>query len=71
MLTQIIPISLYMIVVLYSICFAGEYFFPEPNPMYQFNRQNGFVYPGRLDDWDGSPLFSKFEHDNTVDGVFY
>lgn len=72
MLTQIIPMALYMIVVLYSICFAGEYFFPEPNPIYRFDGKYGtFVYPGRLNDWDGSELFSKFEHDNTVDGVFY
>lgn len=72
-MTQIIPMALYMIVVLYTICFAGEYFFPEPNKDYQFDKPTGFVYPGRLADWDGTPLFSVFETDTivTVNGVNY
>lgn len=72
-MTQIIPMSLYMIVILYIICFAGEHFYPEPDRAYQFDKPTGFVYPGRLYDWDGSPLFSVFETDNivTVNGVSY
>ena len=61
MLKQIIPMSMYMIAVMYAICFAGEKFFPEPNVDYRFDRPEvPYVYPGRLYDWDGSELFYKY-----------
>lgn len=54
--------ALYMISVMYAICFAGEFFFPEPNEDYRFDRKDiPYVYPGRKYDWDGSPLFIKHE----------
>ena len=63
MLKQIVPMALYMIGVMYSICFGGEYFFPEPNTDYRFNHPTvPYVYPGRLYDWDGTELFIKFEY---------
>lgn len=54
--------SIYQIVIMYSICFAGEYFFPEPDVRFRFDRPDvPYVYPGRKYDWDGSDLFAKFE----------
>lgn len=63
MLKQILPMAVYQIIVMYSICFAGEYFFPEPDPAYRFGdwKNKHYVFPGRLEDWDGTPLFSKYE----------
>jgi Ca2+ transporting ATPase len=62
MLKQIIPMAIYMIGVMYSICFAGEFFFPEPDQDYKFGKweHSDFVTPGRLYDWDGEPLFIEF-----------
>lgn len=39
--------------------FAGEHFFPEPDPKYRFERAatSNAVYPGRLYDWDATPLY--------------
>jgi hypothetical protein len=52
----------YLIGVMWAICFGGEFFFPEPDEKFRFDRQNiPYVYPGRRFDWDGSPLFAKFE----------
>ena len=41
------------------IVFAGEYIFPEPDPKWRFERaaSSNFVYPGRLYDWDNTPLY--------------
>lgn len=53
--------ALYMVGIMYAICFAGDRFFPEPDVKYRFDRPDvPYVYPGRLYDWDGSPLFIKF-----------
>jgi magnesium-transporting ATPase (P-type) len=27
----------------------------------QYDRPTGFVYPGRLENWDGTPLYGKYE----------
>lgn len=44
---------------MYAIVFAGEYFFPEPSVYWRFEREHiPYVYPGRLEDWDGSPLWN-------------
>lgn len=51
-----------MVGVMWSICFAGERFFPEPDKKFRFNREHiPYVFPGRRFDWDGTPLFSEFE----------
>ena len=62
MLKQIIGIALFEIIVMYVLCFAGEYFYPEPDLYWRFDHiENPFVYPGRLYDWDGEPLWIKYE----------
>lgn len=64
MLKQIIPMATYLVGIMWAICFAGEKFFPEPDVKFRFDRPNiPYVYPGRRFDWDGTPLFSKFEKD--------
>lgn len=62
MLKQILGMALYNIAILYAIVFGGEHFFPEPSIEWRFDRPNiPYVYPGRLYDWDGSPLYIKYE----------
>jgi len=62
MLKQIVPMACYKVAVMWAICFAGEKFFPEPDEKFRFDRPEvPYVYPGRRFDWDGSPLFSKWE----------
>ena len=62
MLKQIIPMSTYMLGILWAICFGGEFFYPEPNLDYRYDRKDiPYVYPGRMYDWDGeTQLFAKF-----------
>jgi Ca2+ transporting ATPase len=66
MLKQIVPMALYMIGILWAICFGGDQFFPEPD--YNFRLYNStmvdklfngtqpagneFVYSGRYADRD-------------------
>jgi P-type Ca2+ transporter type 2C len=62
MLKQFLPMAIYQIIIMYAICFAGEYFFPEPDVRFRFDRPDiPYIYPGRRYDWDGSELFVKFE----------
>jgi len=60
MVKNIVCMAIYMIIIIYSIVFAGEYFFPETDPYWraQFPWSDKFVYPGRLMNWDGTPLWS-------------
>jgi hypothetical protein len=52
MMKHIIGCAIYQIIVIYTIVFAGEYWFPEPNKKY-VNPENGkYVYPGRPYNWD-------------------
>lgn len=61
MVKHLLGMALYEIIIVYAIVFAGEYFFPEPSEYWRFDRQDmPYVYPGRLDDWDGSPLWRKY-----------
>lgn len=62
MVKNTLAMALYMIFITYSIVFAGEYFFPEPNKELRFDWSDRFVFPGRLYDWDGKPLWFKYEH---------
>jgi len=58
MLKQIVPMAVYMIMIMYSVAFAGQYFFPEPNVDYRYDHPDiPYVYPGMPYDWDGVPLF--------------
>lgn len=57
----------YQIVIMYSIVFAGERFFPEPEMEFRFDRPDiPYVYPGRIEDWDGTPLWSKYKREHGV-----
>ena len=59
MVKHILGMSIYQVIVIYVVCFGGEHFFPEPDAKWRFERANinTFLYPGRLYDWDGSPLY--------------
>lgn len=61
MVKHMVTMAFYQIVILYAIVFAGEYFFPEPDEYWRFGREEPYLYPGRLDDWDGTPLWSVYE----------
>lgn len=59
MVKNILGMSLLQIIIVYSLVFGGENFFPEPDPKFRFERAatSNNVYPGRLYDWDGTPLY--------------
>jgi hypothetical protein len=59
MVKHILATSVYQIIVIYAVCFGGEHFFPEPDAKYRFERAplNTFLYPGRLYNWDETPLY--------------
>lgn len=64
MVKHLLGIAIYEIIIVYAIVFAGEFFFPEPSMYWRFDRPNSsYLYPGRIEDWDGSPLWSKYEND--------
>ena len=65
MVKHMFLMAFYQIIIMYSIVFAGEYFFPEPEAYWRFERKydNNYLYPGRLEDWDGSPLWSQYKND--------
>jgi Ca2+ transporting ATPase len=63
MVKHILLMSLWQILIVYSIVFAGEFFFPEPDALLRFDQSDKFVYPGRLYDWDGvTPLWAKYQN---------
>ena len=61
MVKHILATSVYQIIVVYAVCFGGEFFFPEPDAKWRFERAplNNYLYPGRLYDWDDSPLYAN------------
>jgi Ca2+ transporting ATPase len=59
MVKNLMGMAVYEIIIIYAIVFAGEHFFPEPEIKYRFGRDSPYVFPGRIQDWDGSPLYSK------------
>ena len=61
MVKNMVSMAIYMIIIVYSIVFAGEYFYPEPDKTLRFGRSDKFVYPGRIYDWDGTPLWKEKE----------
>ncbi len=64
MVKNLLCMSIYEIIIIYSIVFAGEHFFPEPNVKLRYDRpESPFVYPGRVSNWDGTPLWSKYTKD--------
>lgn len=59
MVKHVLGMSFLQIIIIYAIVFGGEHFFPEPDPRWRFERaaENTYLYPGRLYDWDGTPLY--------------
>ena len=59
MVKHLLGMAIYEIIVIYAIVFGGEHFFPEPDPIWRFERAatSKFLYPGRLYDWDNTPLY--------------
>lgn len=59
MVKHILGVVFIQVVIIYAVAFGGDHFFPEPDAKWRFERanDNNFVYPGRLYDWDGSPLY--------------
>ena len=61
MVKHLLGMAIYEIIIVYAIVFAGEYFYPEPSEYWRFDRKNTpYVYPGRVEDWDGTPLWSRY-----------
>lgn len=63
MVKNLLCMAIYEIIIVYTIVFAGEYFFPEPDVKLRYGRDSPYVYPGRVTDWDGTPLWSKYAKD--------
>mmetsp|Transcript_4534 Transcript_4534/g.4252 ORF Transcript_4534/g.4252 Transcript_4534/m.4252 type:complete len:197 (+) Transcript_4534:2470-3060(+) len=59
MVKHLLGMSIFQTIIVYAVVFAGEHFFPEPDATWRFERAalNNYVYPGRIYDWDGSPLY--------------
>lgn len=67
MAKHILGVFCFQICVVYAIVFGGENFFPEPEVKYRFDRPDvPFVYPGRLQNWDGSPLYDKYVDEHGI-----
>jgi len=61
MVKHILYMAIFQCIVLFGVLFGGEYFIPEPDSALQYDRPTGYVYPGRLYNWDGSELYKKYE----------
>ena len=59
MLKHIIVMSIYEIIVCYTIVFSGEYWIPE-SPNHIPNR-NGLIYPGRPYKWNNEDLYAAYK----------
>ena len=61
MVKNMLSMAAYQIIIIYSIVFAGEKFFPEPDIYWRISRPEiPYLFPGRVTDWDGTPLYSLF-----------
>lgn len=58
MVKNLLSMAIYMIIIIYAVVFAGEYFYPEPEEKMRFGRSDKYVFPGRVSNWDGTPLWS-------------
>jgi len=61
MVKHLLGMAIYEIFIVYAIVFAGEYFYPEPEEYWRFGRKTNYVFPGRVEDWDGTPLWSVYK----------
>ena len=48
-----------MAIIMYAVIFGGEHWIPENDSRYENPNNPGFVFPGRLYDWDMSPLYKE------------
>jgi Ca2+ transporting ATPase len=62
MFKNIILMSFYQIGIIYAIVFGGQDFFPEYDPKWTFEKQNGLLYSGMLTTLGGEPNWSKYEN---------
>lgn len=62
MVKHILGNAIYQIIVIYSLVFAGEHWFPEPIEEYQYEN-TPYVYPGRPYKWDMTPLYKDKEEE--------
>lgn len=60
MTKHILGQAIWQCIVLFTFLFAGEYLIPESDPALMYDRPNGMIYPGRMNEWNGTPLYSKF-----------
>ena len=57
--------AVWMCIALFVFLFAGEYLISEPEVKYRYDRPDSCcVYPGRLTDWEGDPLYTKVQVGN-------
>lgn len=66
MVKHILGMAIWQCIVLFIFLFAGEYLILEPEEKYQYEEPylgGCCVYPGRLESWDGSPLYRKYKDD--------
>ena len=56
---HIIGQAVWQCIVLFFFLFAGEFVIPESVRMYQFDRPTGYIYPGRAEDLNGKPLYTR------------
>lgn len=58
MTKHILGQAIWQCVVLFVFLFAGEYLIPESEPGLIYE-PTGNTFPGRADDWEGNPLWTK------------
>jgi Ca2+ transporting ATPase len=63
MMKHILGNAIYQIIIVYSIVFGGEHWFPEPDKRFENPKSPGHVYPGRPYDWDMTPLYKNVENE--------
>lgn len=59
MVKHILGQAIWQCILLWVFLFAGEYIIPESDPEFEWDKNPGFVYPGRAAGWDGSDLYTK------------
>lgn len=64
MIKHVLGMGLYQCIILFGSLFAGEYFILEPVEKWRYDKpESKYVYPGRVQNWAGEPMYSKYEHD--------
>jgi hypothetical protein len=77
MLKQIVPMAIYMIGILWAICFGGDQFFPEPDPEFRLYNStmikngNGFEPPGNQYVYSGRVADRDYEKNPVNSDLYY